>query len=210
MTFDDILAQVLAQLQRQGRVAYRALKRRFGLDDEYIEDLKAEIIHAQRLAMDEDGAVMVRTGEATGTPTPTSQPDSTPRPDAQLAEPTQGDSSSAESRTPDAERRQLTMLFCDIVGSTELSGQLDPEDYREVVREYQKACTQVIERFDGYVAQYLGDGLLVYFGYPHSHEDEAQRAWSKPISCCRPTNGVSRVARAASMRLWAPLARSTW
>jgi class 3 adenylate cyclase len=76
----------------------------------------------------------------------------------------------------EAERRQLTVMFCDLVDSTQLSGRLDPEEYREVVRVYQKTCTAVIERYDGYVAQLLGDGLLVYFGYPQAHEDDAHRA----------------------------------
>ena len=67
-------------------------------------------------------------------------------------------------------------MFCDLVESTQLSSLLDPEDYREVVRAYQSACTEVIQRFDGHVAQLLGDGLLVYFGYPQAHEDDAQRA----------------------------------
>ncbi len=75
-----------------------------------------------------------------------------------------------------AERRQLTVMFCDLVGSTELSLRLDPEDFREVVRAYQQAVESVTARFGGYVAQYLGDGLLVYFGYPVAHEDDAQRA----------------------------------
>jgi class 3 adenylate cyclase/predicted ATPase len=77
---------------------------------------------------------------------------------------------------PEAGRRQLTVLFCDLVESTTLAGQLDPEDLREVVRTYQATCAEVIDRFDGYIAQYLGDGLLVYFGYPQAHEDDAQRA----------------------------------
>src|SRR5690242_17653455 len=77
---------------------------------------------------------------------------------------------------PAAERRQLTVMFCDMVGSTKLSVRLDPEELREVVRAYQAACAEVIECFAGYVAQYLGDGLLVYFGYPAAHEDAAQRA----------------------------------
>jgi class 3 adenylate cyclase len=67
-------------------------------------------------------------------------------------------------------------MFCDLVDSTALSEQLDPEEYREVVRAYQHASGAVIERFDGYIAQYLGDGLLVYFGYPQAHEDDAARA----------------------------------
>jgi class 3 adenylate cyclase/predicted ATPase len=75
-----------------------------------------------------------------------------------------------------AERRQLTVLFCDLVESTELAGALDPEDLRDVVRDYQAACASVVATYDGHVAQYLGDGLLVYFGYPTAHEDDPQRA----------------------------------
>ena len=78
--------------------------------------------------------------------------------------------------TQEAERRQLTVMFCDLVGSTSLSEQLDPEDYREVVRAYQHTAAQVIGRFEGTIAQYLGDGLLVYFGYPAAHENDAHRA----------------------------------
>jgi class 3 adenylate cyclase len=71
---------------------------------------------------------------------------------------------------------QLTVLFCDLVDSTVLASQLDPEDLRAVVRAYQDTCAKVIARFEGHIAQYLGDGLLVYFGYPLAHEDDAQRA----------------------------------
>jgi len=77
---------------------------------------------------------------------------------------------------PGAERRQLSVMFCDLVGSTSLSEQLDPEDLRDLVRAYQEACAEVIDNYDVYIAQYLGDGLLVYFGYPLAHEDDAQRA----------------------------------
>jgi class 3 adenylate cyclase/DNA-binding winged helix-turn-helix (wHTH) protein len=77
---------------------------------------------------------------------------------------------------PEAERRHLTVLFCDLAGSTALAGRLDPEDYREVVRTYHQICAAVLQRFDGYLAQYLGDGVLAYFGYPVAHEDDAQRA----------------------------------
>ncbi len=74
------------------------------------------------------------------------------------------------------ERRQLTVLFCDLVGSTELSGQLDPEDLAQVIRRYQEACKATIDRWDGHVAKYLGDGVLAYFGYPIAHEDDAERS----------------------------------
>jgi class 3 adenylate cyclase/tetratricopeptide (TPR) repeat protein len=81
-----------------------------------------------------------------------------------------------ESRQDVAERRQLTVMFCDLVGSTALSAQLDPEEWRGVVQDYQRVCDDVIQRFEGHIAQYLGDGLLVYFGYPRAHEDDAARA----------------------------------
>ena len=87
-----------------------------------------------------------------------------------------------QHRTPNsertaAERRQLTVMFCDLVGSTVLSEQLDPEEYREVVRAYQETVARRLSNaLSGYIAQYLGDGLLVYFGYPVAHEDDAARA----------------------------------
>jgi class 3 adenylate cyclase/predicted ATPase len=162
MTFEELLDQAIALLQRRGRLTYRALKRQFDLDEAYLEDLKTELIKGQRLAVDEDGEVLVWIGGTDISPT------TIPRAvqSALLGPPT----------PLEAERRQLTVMFCDLVDSTQLSGRLDPEEYREVVRAYQKTCTAVIERYDGYVAQLLGDGLLVYFGYPQAHEDDAQRA----------------------------------
>lgn len=76
----------------------------------------------------------------------------------------------------DAQRRHITVMFCDLVGSTELSQRLDPEDLRDVMRSYQATARQVVDRYKGYIAQYLGDGLMVYFGWPHAHGDEAKRA----------------------------------
>lgn len=145
MTFEAILDQVIELLQRQGRVSYGAIKRRFDLDDDYLEDIKIELVDAQRLAVDENDKVLVW-------------------------------KSSVESYTPTAERRHLTVMFCDLVGSTELSRQLDPEALREVVRAYQETCVDIINRFEGYVARYMGNGLLVYFGYPQACEDAAQRS----------------------------------
>ena len=78
-------------------------------------------------------------------------------------------------KLPAGERRQLTVVFCDLVGSTELSARLDPEDFRDVVRAYQRSAEEVVARFGGHVAKTLGDGLLVYFGWPRAHEDDASR-----------------------------------
>jgi class 3 adenylate cyclase len=140
----------VALLRQRGRVTYRALKREFQLDDACLEDLKNELINAQRVAVDEQATVLVWTGAP---------------PAAELRIRPQAE----------AERRHLTVLFCDLVGSTPLSGQLDPEDLRAVVCAYQEAAAG-IEQYAGHIAQYLGDGLLVYFGYPTAHEDDARRA----------------------------------
>lgn len=175
MTFEDLLDQAIALLQRRGRVTYRALKRQLELDDDVLEDLKEELIHGQRLAVDEDGRVLVWAGGVSAVPN-SMVPPSPYHEGAQAAPATPAAASPAELATPDGERRQLTVLFCDLVDSTVLASQLDPEDLREVVRAYQEACARVIARFEGHIAQYLGDGLLVYFGYPMAHEDDAQRA----------------------------------
>jgi class 3 adenylate cyclase len=76
----------------------------------------------------------------------------------------------------EGERRHLTVLFCDLVGSTEIASRLDPEEWREIVGEYHRAAAQAIERFGGHVAQYLGDGVMAYFGWPEAHDNDAERA----------------------------------
>jgi hypothetical protein len=85
---------------------------------------------------------------------------------------------SAPTSSPpiDAERRQLTVMFCDLVGSTALSTRHDPEDLRELIGAYHRAVAETVGHFDGFVAEYMGDGVLIYFGYPQAHEDDAERA----------------------------------
>jgi class 3 adenylate cyclase/predicted ATPase len=170
-TFAEIRAQVLELLQQEGRVAYRVLKRQFALDDDYIEDLKADLIDAKRLAVDEDGKVLVwigtarvagATAQVAGATAANEQRVSSPHP--------------LDVRPTAGERRQLTVQFIDLVGSTTLSQQLDPEDYHARVVAYQTACQRVITRYEGHIAQYLGDGVLVYFGYPAAHEEDVVRA----------------------------------
>ena len=95
--------------------------------------------------------------------------ESTPEPDSTS-------SRSSAVRSGEAERRQLTVMFCDLVGSTALSGSMDPEEYREILGAYQSAVRKAIERYDGFIARYMGDGLLVYFGYPQAHEEDPERA----------------------------------
>jgi class 3 adenylate cyclase len=173
MDYDAVLAQVLELLQQEQRIAYRVLKRRLHLDDETLEDLKDDLIYAKKLAVDEDGRVLVWTGGTSSAP-PIASP--VPLPATPDVSPTQGEAPPIAPPTPEAERRQLTVMFCDLVDSTRLSSQLDPEDWRDVVRQYQRVCTDVIQRYEGHIAQLLGDGLLIYFGYPQAHEDDAKRA----------------------------------
>jgi class 3 adenylate cyclase/predicted ATPase len=107
-----------------------------------------------------------------------------------------------EHPRPEGERRQLTVLFCDLVDSTALATQLDPEELREVVRAYQRVCAEVIQRFEGYIAQYLGDGLLVYFGYPQAHEDDGQRAVRTALGMVEALGRLNQhLAQAVGMRL---------
>jgi class 3 adenylate cyclase len=173
MDYDAVLAHVLALLQQEQRVAYRVLKRRLQLDDETLEDLKDDLIYAKKLAVDEDGRVLVWTGGTPSAPPTASSVPLPATPDVSLA---QGEAPPVVPSTPDAERRQLTVMFCDLVDSTKLASHFDPEDWRDVVRAYQRVCIDVIQRYEGHIAQLLGDGLLVYLGYPQAHEDDAQRA----------------------------------
>ena len=177
MDFVAVVDQVIALLRQRGRVAYRTLKVQFTLDDDALEALKDELLYAQQLARDEDDRILVWTGDAQTPPAPPppSSQHASPPATPEAARPQTAPPPAAPS-APEAERRQLTVLFCDLVGSTALSAQLDPEELREVVRAYQDTCAKVIARFEGHIAQYLGDGLLVYFGYPLAHEDDAQRA----------------------------------
>jgi class 3 adenylate cyclase len=179
VTFEELLDQAIDILRRRGRVTYRALKLQFQLDDDTLDVLKDELLYGQQLAVDEAGRVLVWAGLPATLPAAISPPfvtqDVSPAPASSL----EAGPATASIHTPylpDAERRQLTVMFCDLVDSTALASMLDPEDLREVIRAYQATCAEVIQRFEGHIAQYLGDGLLVYFGYPQAHEDDVQRA----------------------------------
>src|SRR5262245_37950620 len=151
----DVLPKAMALLQRERRVTYRTLRHVFGVDDACLHAVRDELLF-RKLAREEGDQGLVWAGEEA------------PRTILPAVD--------GVSDTPEAERRQLTVLFCDLVGSTQLSGQLDPEDLRAVVCAYQEAAAAVIRQYEGHIAQYLGDGLLIYFGYPTAHEDDARRA----------------------------------
>jgi class 3 adenylate cyclase len=118
---------------------------------------------------------------------------SPPGPSSDLKTPLGAPSASPEER---AERRQVTVMFSDLVGSTALSARMDPEDLREVISAYQKCVAETVQRFGGFVAKYMGDGVLVYFGYPQAHEDDAERAVRA---------GLELVAGVGALKAHAPL-----
>jgi TOMM system kinase/cyclase fusion protein len=162
MTFEEILDQAIAMLQRRGRVTYQTMRIQFQLDEESLEALKDAILFAYPQVVDAAGRGLVWSGDTSAIPLPTPASPQAVSPH--------------ELRPTEAERRHLTVLFCDLVDSTVLASQFDPEELRDVVRAYQEVCARLVARFEGHIAQYLGDGLLVYFGYPLAHEDDAQRA----------------------------------
>jgi class 3 adenylate cyclase/predicted ATPase len=203
MDFYTLLDHVIDLLRQRQRVTYRALRVQFHLDDEALEALKEELVYGQRLATDEEGRVLVWTAGADLPPRTTP---SAPQPllstvpqDARVL---QAEAPPAMLPPPEAERRQLTVLFCDLVDSTRLARQLDPEDLREVIRAYQATCAEVIQRFEGHIAQYLGDGLLVYFGYPQAHEDDAYRAVRTGLGMVQATSTLNtQLEREKAIRL---------
>lgn len=176
MGFLEVLTLATALLQREKSISCRALGRIFELDDACLEDLKFELVHAKRLAVEQDGGVLIWAEQPEITVHELLPASAAVRALPQAIERPELGAPPAETTSAEGERRQLTVMFCDLVGSTELSTRLDPEDLREIIRGFQETCAKVITQFEGYIAQYLGDGILVYFGYPRAHENDAERA----------------------------------
>jgi hypothetical protein len=173
MTFEELLAQILDLLQHQGRVPYGALKRRFSLDDAYLDDLKTEIIEAQRLSVDEQGRILVWIGGAGATPAPvaTSPPPHLPDIPSHIAEKILTSKAALEG-----ERKQVTVLFADLKESMELLTERDPEEARQLLDPVLERLRVAVHRYEGTVNQVMGDGIMVLFGAPLAYEDHAVRA----------------------------------
>jgi class 3 adenylate cyclase/predicted ATPase len=177
MTFDEVLEQALEMLQRRGRVSYRALKVQFQLDDMWLEVLRDEIIEVHQLARDQEGKMLVWTGDAASPATPASAP----APDQGRAPLTYTPPYLAEkiltSRSAlEGERKQVTVLFADIKDSTELIRDLDPEAAQQLLDPALQRMMEAVHRYEGTVNQVLGDGIMALFGAPLAHEDHGLRA----------------------------------
>src|SRR5712691_3286709 len=177
MTFEEILDQAIAMLQRRGRLTYGALKRQFQLEDAYLEDLKAELIEGQRVAVDEEGRVLVWTGAEVSAPHPTAPPvSSQDRLPLAYTPPYLAEKILTSKSTLAGERKQVTVLFADLKDSTELIRGLDPEAAQQLLDPAIHCMMDAVHRFEGTVNQVLGDGIMALFGAPIAHEDHALRA----------------------------------
>lgn len=158
-SLDYILNETTQILRNRGKISFRAIKRQFGIDDEYLEDIVYELVEILNVARSKDNRMLEWIEDPT----------------FHLEKPGDADHKSSDQAVK-AERRQLTVMFIDIVGSTELSRILDPEDLRDILYAYQELFDAVVVKHQGLVVQHLGDGIMAYFGYPRAHEDDAQRA----------------------------------
>ena len=175
MTFEELLDQAIALLQRRGRLTYRALQLQFQLEEAHLETLKDELIYGQRLAVDEAGRVLVWTGAAASSVIP-AVPPAPPQP-PQAYTPAYLAEKILSSRTAlEGERKQVTVLFADLKGSTELIQGLDPEEARQLLDPALHVMMEAVHRYEGTVNQVLGDGIMALFGAPLAHEDHAIRA----------------------------------
>src|SRR5215510_5926063 len=187
MDYEELVAKVIELLQREKRVPYRVLKRRFDLDDDYIEDLKVDLIEAKRLAVDENDRILVWIGEAGSAEAPT-LPSTPPTPESAL--PATEHEREPLSYTPkhlaekiltsrsalEGERKQVTVLFCDLANSTPIAEHIGPEAMHTLLNRFFEVALNEVHRYEGTINQFLGDGFMALFGAPLAHEDHARRA----------------------------------
>jgi class 3 adenylate cyclase/tetratricopeptide (TPR) repeat protein len=177
MTFEEMLDQALAMLQRRGRVTYRALKLQFRLDDDHLEALKDELLYAHPQIVEDHGRGLIWTRETHPTPTPASPPAPDQERPPRSYTPAHLTEKILEARPSLAgERKQVTVLFADLKGSMELLADRDPEEARTILDPVLERMMEAVHRYEGTVNQVMGDGIMALFGAPIAHEDHAIRA----------------------------------
>jgi tetratricopeptide (TPR) repeat protein len=203
MEFYAVLDQVVELLRQRGRVTYRALKLQFDLDDNALETLKEEIIDAQQLAVDEQGKVLIWTGNAASATPPALRQDQEQVPLA-YTPPHLTDKILAARSALEGERKQVTVLFADLKDSTELIRGLDPEAAQHLLDPAIHLMIDAVHRFEGTVNQVLGDGIMALFGAPIAHEDHALRACYAALAmpaAMQPTTEAVRRTRGLELRM---------
>src|SRR5438128_2006567 len=173
MTFQEVLAQVITWLEHDKRLSYRALQRQFGLDAAYLDDLKLELIDVKRLAVDQDGTMLVWTGDKASAAPPASPQDREP---LSYTPPHLAEKILTARSDLEGERKQVTVLFADLKGSLELIADRDPEEARQILDPVLEHLMAAVHRYEGTVNQVMGDGIMALFGAPVAHEDHAVRA----------------------------------
>jgi class 3 adenylate cyclase/tetratricopeptide (TPR) repeat protein len=177
MTFEEILDQAMAMLQRRGRVTYRTLKLQFSLDDDHLEALKDELLYAHLQVVDDNGRGLVWTGEARPTLTPGFPPATDQERTPLSYTPAHLTAKILDARHRlEGERKQVTVLFADLKGSMELLADRDPEEARRLLDPVLERMMAAVHRYEGTVNQVMGDGIMALFGAPIAHEDHAVRA----------------------------------
>src|SRR5262245_51418086 len=188
-----MLDQALAMLQRRGRVTYRTLKRQFNLDDDALEDLKAEIIKGQRLAVDEGGDVLVWTG---GAPSPVGPAGGLAHAPRTYTPPHLAEKILTSRAALEGERKQVTVLFADVAGFSTLDERLDPEVVHDLINRCFVRITTEVHRFEGTINQYTGDGVMALFAAPLAHEDSPRRAVHAALGIQRAIRDLAQALQA--------------
>ena len=173
MTFQEVLAQVITWLEHDKRLSYRALQRQFDLDAAYLDDLKLELIEVKQLAVDQDGTMLVWTGDKASAAPPASPQDREP---LSYTPPHLAEKILTARSDLEGERKQVTVLFADLKGSLELIADRDPEEARQILDPVLEHLMAAVHRYEGTVNQVMGDGIMALFGAPVAHEDHAVRA----------------------------------
>jgi len=176
MTFEEILDQAIAMLQRRGRLTYGTLKRQFQLDDAALEDLTNELIEGQRVAVDERGNVLVWTGDTASVTDPAAPTLVQAQAPLTYTPPYLAEKILTSRSALEGERKQVTVLFADLKGSMELLAERDPEEARQLLDPVLERMMAAVHRYEGTVNQIMGDGIMALFGAPLAHEDHAARA----------------------------------
>src|SRR5215467_7381808 len=185
MDFDALFAQVIALLQREQRISYRVLKRRFAFSDDDLADLKDELIYAKKLAVDEDNRVLVWVGEhasastsspVSGTPAPALPPTEHAREPLSYTPKHLAEKILTSRSALEGERKQVTVLFCDLANSTPIAERIGPEHMHTLLNKFFELALSETHRYEGTINQFLGDGFMALFGAPIAHEDHARRA----------------------------------